>query len=219
MVAPFCSGRLNPMIRCKAQQSIVILTLQILYDAWPATAADSRVNCDSKEDSITDVLRWKMSEAKNRLDPVPQMRFERESQSDRTQQDTPTGLIDIMVSYTWDESNYLTMECKRVRSDENSLALAYVRNGVNRFASGKYAPGHAFGIVVGYVICSNPAGCVERVRAALEKEPAVDSGFDAKHGWQPDKRLLTASNLYRTRHTQRALKNHIQLLHSFHSMI
>jgi len=177
------------------------------------------VNCDSKEDSITDVLRWKMSEAKNRLDPIPQMRFERESQSDRAQQDTPLGLIDIMVAYTWDESNYLTMECKRIRSDENSLALAYVRNGVSRFAAGKYGPGHAYGIVVGYVICGNPEGCVERVRAALEKEPFVDTGYDVKHGWQPDNRLLTASNLYRTHHTQKAHKNDIQLFHSFLSII
>ena len=219
MVAPRQSGQLNPMIRGRAQQTIVFLALQILHDAWPATKADSRINRDSHEDSITDILRWKMSEAKSRMEPIPQMRFERGAQSDRAQQDTRSGLIDIMVSYTWNESTYLTMECKRIRSDENSLALAYVRDGVNRFAEGKYGPGHAFGIVVGYVICGNPAGCAERVRMALEKEPSVNSGYDAQYGWQPSSIRITPSDLYQTRHAQVVFKNNVILFHSFLSMI
>jgi len=217
LVASGRSGRLNPMIRGKAQQTIAFLALQILHDAWPATKKDSRINRDSHEDAITDILRWKMAEAKDRMNPIPQMRFEREAQSDRAQQDTPTGLIDIMVSYTWRESTYLTMECKRIRSDENSLALAYVRNGVNRFAEGKYGPGHAFGIIVGYVICGNAAGCAERVRLVLEREPWKETGYDLNHGWQPSINAL--SNLYQSRHAQVAFKNHVTLFQSFMSMI
>lgn len=219
MVAHGRSGRLNPMIRAKAQQIIVVLTLQILHDAWPATKADVRVNCDSHEDAITDILRWKMAEAKNRMTPIPQMRFEREVQSDRAQQDTPTGLIDIMVSYTWKESNYLTMECKRVRSDENSLALAYVRNGVNRFAEGKYSPGHAFGIVVGYVICGDELGCAERVRLVLNSEPSVSTGYHTEDGWLPCMHQFPLKNLYQTRHSQVKFKNVVTLFHCFLSLV
>lgn len=218
MVAPSRSGRLNLKIRGKAQRGIVILALRILHDAWPATAADARVTRTTDEDSISNVLRWKMVEAKKRLDPVPEMEFIREPQSDRAELDTPLGLIDIMVSYTWDESTYLTMECKRITSTENSLALKYVRNGINRFASGKYSPGHAFGIVVGYVICGNPAGCVDRVSRTVAKEPVAETGFDSEFGWVADNDFCKGQSLYRTRHVQSAHKNVIELIHSFASL-
>lgn len=215
MVAPSQSGRLNLNIRRKAQKGIVILALRILHDAWPATAADSRVTRTTDEDSISNVLRWKMVEAKNRLDPAPEMEFIREPQSDRAELDTPLGLIDIMVSYTWDESTYLTMECKRITSTENSLALKYVRSGINRFASGKYSPGHAFGIVVGYVICGNPSGCADRVSKTLGKEPEIETGYDSDFGWLADNDLCEGQTLFRTRHKQSAHKNVVELVHSF----
>lgn len=215
MVAPSRSGQLNLSIRRKYQRGVLILALRILHDAWPPTAADSRVSKTTDEDSISDVLRWKMVDAKNRLDPVPEMQFLREPQSDRAELDTPLGLIDIMVSYTWDESTYLTMECKRIISTENSLALKYVRNGINRFASGKYSPGHAFGIVVGYVICGNPDGCVDRVSKTLASEPESETGYDSGFGWQADKKLVESRELFKTRHRQQLHENTIELVHCF----
>ena len=157
--------------------------LRILYDAWPATAADSRVTKTTDEDSISNVLRWQMVDAKNRLVPVPDMRFEREPQSDDPELDNPLGLIDIKVLYTWHDETYLTMECKRITSTENSLALKYVRNGINRFASGKYSPGHAFGIILGYVICGDLKSCADRISHTLAKEPETETGFDSEFGW------------------------------------
>jgi len=218
LVASSRSGRLNPGIRRKAQRLRLVLALHILRDAWPETATDSRVSRDSNEDDITNVLRWKMVEAKNRLDPVPEMQFLREPQSDRLELDTPIGLIDIMVSYTWDESTYLTMECKRIASTENSLALEYVRNGVNRFASGKYSPSHTFGVIVGYVVCGNSSGCVDRVSKSLAKEPQSETGYDTDFGWQPDSEMVMGLELYKTRHRQQAHNNVIELVHSFMSL-
>lgn len=218
MVAPSRSGRLNLKVRHNAQRGIVILALRILHDAWPATVKDTRVSRTADEDSISNVLRWKMVDAKNRLDPIPEMEFIRESQSDRAELDTPLGLIDIMVSYTWDESTYLTMECKRVTSTENSLALKYVRNGINRFASGKYSPGHAFGIVIGYVVCGNPTGCADRVSMTLAKEPESETGYDTEFGWQADDELIESRRHFRTHHRQQGLGNVIELIHSFVSL-
>lgn len=203
------------MVRGKAQRGFLILALRIFRDAWPATAADSRISRNSHEDSITDILRWKMVEAKNHLDPVPDMQFLREPQSDRAEFDTPMGLIDIMVSYTWDESTYLTMECKRISSSENSLALKYVRNGVNRFASGKYSAGHSFGIVVGYVICGNPSGCIDRVQNTLFSEPSAETGFDSEFGWQSEARMTDGLELFKTRHRQEQHNSVIELFHTF----
>lgn len=218
MATPSRSGRLNLNVRHTFQRGIVIRVMQIFHDAWPATAADPKVTYETDEDSISNVLRWKMVEAKNGLNPVPEMEFIREPQSDRAELDTPLGLIDIMVSYTWDESTYLTMECKRITSTENSLALKYVRNGINRFASGKYSAGHAYGIVIGYVICGNPAGCIERVRKTLAKEPESETGFDFDFGWQLDEKLIDGLQHYRSRHRQADHGNVIELIHSFVSL-
>ena len=209
------SGRLNPRIRQSAQKGVLTTVLRILHLAWPETAADSRITSDCDEDSITDILRWKMADAKNRLDPVPQMKFLREPQSDRAELDTPTGYIDIMVSYSWDESTYLTMECKRVKSTENSLALRYVRNGVNRFASGKYSPGHAYGVMLGYVICGNRNGCIDRVRTTLSQEPESETGFDSEFGWQSDLQLVNGIEHFKTRHHQQSHDNMIEIIHAF----
>lgn len=214
MVTPNRSGRLNVNVRRKAQQGIIILVLQILHDAWPATAADPRVSRTADEDSISDVLRWKMAESKNRLTPVPQMRFEREPQSDEPELDNPLGLIDVKILYTWNDETYLTMECKRITSTENSLALKYVRNGVNRFASGKYGPGHAFGIIAGYAICGNLDGCAERISHTLAKEPESETSYDSKFGWKPDDTLISGQRHYRTRHHQSIVANIIELIHA-----
>jgi hypothetical protein len=206
------------MVRGSAQRGFLVLALRILHEAWPATAADSQITRDSDEDSITNVLRWKMVDAKNRRDPVPEMQFLREPQSDRADLDTPMGLIDIMVSYTWDESTYLTMECKRICSSDNSLALKYVRNGINRFASGKYSSGHAYGIVVGYVICGNSPGCIERVRSTLFGEPLTETGFDSEFGWKSEDRMIDGLELFKTRHHQQMHQNAIELFHAFVSL-
>lgn len=215
MVTPNRSGRLNPKVRNKAQRGIVILVLQILHDAWPATVADPKVSLDSDEDSISNVLRWNLEESRNRLDPVPQLLFVRESQSDEPELENPIGLIDIQVFYTWDAQTYLTMECKRITSTENSLALKYVRNGVNRFASGKYGPGHAFGIITGYSVCGNLESCAERVSQTLAKELESETGYDWKFGWQVDDTLIIGQRHYRTRHRQNIVKNNIELIHAF----
>lgn len=159
-----------------------------------------------------------MVAAKDRLNPVPPMRFEREPQSDDPELDTPLGLIDIKILYTWNDETYLTMECKRITSTENSLALKYIRNGINRFASGKYSPGHAFGIITGYVICGNPESCAERVSKTLGREPADETGYDSDIGWQIDDGLVEGKRLYRSRHRQKVVTNTIELIHTFVSI-
>ena len=208
-------GRLNRDLRRQAQWSIVVTTLEILHLAWPETVADDRVTLKTDEDRITDVRRWKMVEAKRKRKVPSEIRFEREPQSDRPEDDTPLGLIDIKVAYTWNEETYLTMECKRIRSTDNDLALKYVRNGIKRFASGKYSAGHSFGIMVGYVICGNRSLCIDRVRKVLEKEPRTGTGFDPDFGWQTDHSAVNGQELQKSRHAQRQFGKSIELLHAF----
>ena len=209
------SGRLNRDIRRKAQWSVVVTTLEILQLAWPATNADSRVSTITHEDKITDVLRWKMVEAKRKRKPPSAIRFERETQSDRREDDTACGLIDIKVEYTWNEETYLTMECKRLTSIGNDLARKYVQNGIVRFASGKYSAGHSFGIMVGYIVCGNRVACIDRVQKALDKEPNANTGLDSDFGWQTDNNSVLGTALHKTLHQQRQFNNRIELIHAF----
>lgn len=188
--------------------------LQILHRAWPDVASDPRVSTKSNEDEITDVLRRRMSDVKRSMTPSPQMRFERESQSDAAEDESELGLIDIQVAYTWDEETYFVIECKRIWSTDNSLALKYVRNGVNRFASGKYSAGHAYGAMVGYVLCGNCEACIVRIRHVLETEPEDETGYDSDHGWQKSG-IVPGVDAASTRHQQKAHENTIELIHTF----
>ena len=153
--------------------------------------------------------------AKRGMTPRPRMRFEREPQSDSVDDGTDLGLIDIFVAYRWDESVYLAIECKRVRSDKNDLARLYVREGVFRFASGKYSNGHAIAGMVGYVICDNKNRCIERVAEQLKKEPQAESGYDSNFGWQESESWVPETTQYLSQHHQRPANSSILLVHSF----
>lgn len=214
-MATNASGQLNPEIRHDAQFGVLRVALQVLHSAWPAVIADDRISIESKEDEITDVLRRTMSEAKRTMNPPPSMRFEREPQSDAAEDETELGLIDIMVCYTWDERTYFVIECKKIRSTDNSLALKYVRKGVNRFASGKYSEGHAYGAMVGYVVCGNRKGCINRIVAVLESEPVPETGFDSGRGWMTRSDVVPNTVMGSTLHLQRSGRNTIELIHSF----
>lgn len=209
------SGQLNLDIRHDAQRDVMRTALQILHKAWPAVAADSRVTRSANEDAITDILRRRMSDIKRAMTPPTDMRFERESQSDATEDETDLGLIDIMVCYTWNEQTYFVIECKRIWSTDNTLALKYVRKGTNRFASGKYSAGHAFGAMVGYVLCGDIKRCVERICNVLSNEPTAETGYDAQHGWQTTSNVIPQTETASTRHQQASHSNTIELIHSF----
>ena len=208
-------GRLNASVCHKAQWSVLRTSLGVLHAAWPAVDADPRIDSTVTEDSITDLLRQQMVAVKNAMKPRPRLRFEREPQSDAVGDDTPLGLIDIMVCYTWNEMTHLVIECKRIWSKDNTLALAYVKDGVSRFASGKYSAGHALGAMVGYVLCGNTTGCVSRVKTTLSGQPVKVTGYDKKHGWKSDKTVLKLHTVGKTRHSQKSHRYKITLVHSY----
>jgi hypothetical protein len=64
------------------------------------------------------------------------------------------GRIDIILRFLHqfgDEEAYLGVECKRVGHGEATLNQRYVTRGVDRFATGQYAAGHHWGMMLGYV--------------------------------------------------------------------
>ncbi len=209
-------GNPNPDLRLRIQKGYLNTALRILHSAWPTVVSDAKISIGSHEDDITNVLRQQMVIVKRGMTPKPRMRFDRESQSDVVDDGTELGLIDIFVTYkNWDEEVYLAIECKRIGSDTNDLARLYVREGVFRFASGKYSNGHGVAGMVGYVICGGRDRCIERVASQLDKEPQNQSGFDSDFGWRESKDWVDGETQYLSQHEQLQSKNRILLVHSF----
>ena len=81
------------------------------------------------------------------------------------------GRIDIILRFLHqfgDEEAYLGVECKRVAHGDSRLNQRYVTQGVNRFATGQYAAGHHWGMMLGYVLklpsADLVAGIDDRIR-------------------------------------------------------
>jgi hypothetical protein len=196
-------------------EDIVATVLDITVKAWPRVCQSGKVTPKTKEDNITDRLRWEMKAEKDGRDPRPQIRFERETQRDDPEKRHPTGLIDVLVMYSFDESQYLAMECKKVTDRHNRRADYYVREGVCRFSSGKYSPGHPYGAMIGFVTRGTAMTAAEFVGG---KVVAFDKGatrIRTTWGWRTEKQFGDIPNLYSTKHGQNRTRNTILLLHLF----
>lgn len=94
------------------------------------------------------------------------------------------GRIDIILRFLHqfgDEEAYLAIECKRVANGESTLNQRYVTQGVNRFATGQYATGHHWGMMLGYVLKPPVATLVAGIDARIREtygEAAKLSGID-----------------------------------------
>ena len=106
------------------------------------------------------------------------------------------------------------IECKRIWSADNSLALKYVREGIARFASGKYAMGHSCAAMCGYVLCDNQAGCIDRIKATLESEPESLTGYDKRYGWENSGSIVPGQTVGNTKHAQPSLRYKLRLVHT-----
>ena len=82
------------------------------------------------------------------------------------------GRIDITLKFLHqfgDEEAYVGVESKRVADGDSTLSQRYVAQGVARFASGKYAAGHQWGVMLGYVLKLPTAKLVAGIDARIRK--------------------------------------------------
>lgn len=82
------------------------------------------------------------------------------------------GRIDIIFQFFHqfgDEDAYLGVECKRVSPGETSLNGRYVTQGVARFAIGRYAAGHHWGMMLGYVLKLPAADLITRIDRSIRE--------------------------------------------------
>lgn len=101
-----------------------------------------------------------------------QLRGELELEDMATSDPAILGRIDITFQFLHqfgDEDAYVAVECKRVRAGDAALNSSYVSQGVDRFATGKYAHGHDWGFMLGYVLGHPASGIVDNVDARIRK--------------------------------------------------
>ncbi len=212
---PMSVGQMSPTTTGLIIEDVVATVLDITVAAWPRVCEGRRVHPSDKEDDITDQLRWEMVAEKERRNPHPQVRFERETQVDAPEKDYPKGRIDVYVIYSLDGTGYFAMECKKVTDRHKAPADYYIKEGICRFSSGKYSRGHPYGAMLAFVT----EGTAERAAEFLARKIAA---FDKKAtkirtgwGWQAEKRFGRIPNLYSAKHGQAGTRNTIHLLHLF----
>jgi hypothetical protein len=196
-------------------EDIVCTILDITVKAWPAVLASGNVRPESGEDDITDELRWQMDAEKKRRRPVPNLRFERESQSDLPDKSRDMGFIDVYVLYSFEQTEYFAIECKRVAQSNSDLSRYYVTDGVHRFVIGKYSLGHRFGAMVGYVCAGGCEDVARQIEQRLRGFDRAVTALSEESLWREEKRFGQIPHLFSTRHIQFGIQNEITLLHIF----
>jgi hypothetical protein len=194
-------------------EDIVSTILDITIKAWPKVVSSGKVGPQSGEDDITDELRWQMDVEKKRRRPVPNLRFERESQSDLADKSRDVGLIDVYVIYSFEQTEYFAIECKRLAQSNSDLSRYYVTEGVRRFVVGKYSLGHHFGAMVGYVCAGECSEVASQLEKRLREFDRAVTALSEKSLWRKETRFGQIPHLFSTRHTQTDLQNEITLLH------
>jgi hypothetical protein len=125
------------------------------------------------------------------------------------------GRIDIVLQFLHqfgDEEAYLGVECKRVSPSDTSLNRRYVTEGVARFATGQYALGHHWGIMLAYVLRIPCGDLIERIDARVRESYGDDARLHPTTG-HPQALSLHTCTL-----TQGAAGHKIRVLHIFVDM-
>jgi hypothetical protein len=193
---------------------IIATVLDITMVGWSHVISSKQVSISSTEPEIAGHLGREMILEKNSRSGLKnQIRIEEEvgTRSSPTSE-KPEGRIDIKIIYSFDEAEYFGMECKRITSKNSRLVKKYVDEGIMRFVTGKYSPGHDFAAMIGFVIDGKLTDCIDLVRAQLTKYCqeaclAEDWAVEPDFGLQKD--------LYRTAHRQQGQSVLLRLLHLF----
>ncbi len=151
-----------------------------------AHAARPHLTPGMLEVPITSVVRKTIRREKQTLGLTNlQIHGEHELDNMATNDPSILGRIDIIMQFLHqfgDEDAYVAVECKRVRPGDSTLNGRYVSEGVDRFVTGKYAAGHEWGFMLGYILALPAQDVVDfidsRIRkvygkpAALQPEPS-----------------------------------------------
>lgn len=195
---------------------IIATVLDITVIGWSDVIEKKEVNTNSLEPEIAGCLcRAMKQEKRSRLGLKNQIRIESEVGTFSSSASIePEGRIDIKIIYSFDESEYFGMECKRISSTkpERDLARKYVKNGILRFVEEVYSPGHDCGAMLGFVIDKKIDDNITLVKDRINK---YRKEVCLEKDWIAEKDFGSIENLYRTGHRQKLNNSLINVLHLF----
>ena len=153
--------------------------LRVVKDGWAVAKKFAEVTADAYELVLTERLRDGMRRVVDRREamdgPDDSLRMsilpgtESRSGPDVVVPDGRTD-IPILLRHPFSHDPHAIIECKRVAGSDSSLCRLYVVQGIDRFASRKYAWNHAAGFMVGYVILGTPAAAADGVNGHLKRK-------------------------------------------------
>lgn len=195
-------------------RNIIATVLKLAVSSWSNILARGEIGELSTENNIAGCLGKEMIVVKNReFGRNAPFRIDEESGTRSIENpDKPNGRIDIKIIYSFVETEYFGIECKRVSDKGNDLAKKYVNKGLMRFVAGKYSPGHDWMAMIGFVVDGRTSQCIQRIMGFLA---ITKRRTRIKEDWIPETNFGNHESLYRTRHLQRGKDSPITVLHLF----
>lgn len=198
--------------------AVIGTVVKIAAEAWERVLRDQVLDQSHRHDELATagLLRRRMGIVERERNPrLPAMKIKPEVGVTAEDEETVVGSIDIEIIYSLGDEPDLRLECKRVSStledDPKALAREYVKEGLLRFV-GKYGRGHAWGIMIAFVIDGNAhAASVLIARYVHEyrnKPPHL------ARNWREERRFGPHRHLFNTRH-RKSGGSPIELLHFF----
>lgn len=198
--------------------AVIGVVLRIVADAWERVLRERVLDETHRheEPATAGLLRQRMVIVERERKPRhPEMTIRPEVGVTAEDQEAVVGFIDIEIIYSLADEPGLRLECKRVSStkedDPNTLAREYVKEGVLRFV-GKYGWGHAWGILIGFVIDGDTdatAVLIARYVQEYQKDPP-----HLVRDWGHEVRFGAHRHLFNTSHRKSGGAT-IELLHFF----
>jgi len=199
-------------------RNIIATVLDITVTSWIRVQSTKIVSATSHETEIAGYLGREMIKEKNQRPGLEnQLRIEEEvgTRSSFTIV-KPDGRIDIKIIYSFNESEYFGIECKRVAGggsrSAKKLAQKYVADGVMRFVIGKYSPDHDWAAMIGFVLKGEISDCIKLIRNNLTSTK-IDTCIE--EDWSPEDKFGYYKDIYRTGHRQKDRATRMTILHLF----
>ncbi len=153
--------------------------LQVVDAGWKLASTSPRAHARAGEVEITECLRDGMRAvlAESAADwsrkmtvlPGTESRSSTDVRRPDGRTDVPVFFSDIREEYN-EHDPHAIVECKRVAGSRTGLCREYVQEGMDRFATGKYARNHAVGFMVGYLLSGDAASAAACINAHLTRK-------------------------------------------------
>jgi len=198
-------------------RNIIATVLDITLAAWVNVKAKEILTARSREVEIAGYLGSEMILEKHRRPGLEhQLRIEEEVGTRRAiASPKPEGRIDIKIIYSFNESEYFGIECKRVAGGQSRaakrLSKLYVEQGVMRFVGAKYSPDHDWAALFGFVLKGNIPECIKLIKPHLSKSRM-------EVGWSTTSEFASLPHVYNTSHRQEDRSSLLTILHVFLSL-